>query len=253
MKTMLTRTLALMLLAGTATFATQAGAEDGTTLKPTAGAKAGAQIEGGADVLRPSAATSASDNAPGQQKKAGDVDTAAEAAPGQLRKAGEVDSASEAAPGQMKKGASEETTANGTSASDNAPGQQKKAGDVDTAAEAAPGQLQKAGEVDSASEAAPGQMKKGVSDETTASIDLSAEQRTEVREIIVESNVQPVNVDFQVSIGAVVPTTVTLHPLPPRIVEIVPAYESYRYFVLANGQIIIVEPATLEVVYVIRA
>jgi Spy/CpxP family protein refolding chaperone len=196
MKTMLTRTLALMLLAGTATFATQAGAEDGTTLKPTAGAKAGAQIEGGADVLRPSAEKSASDNAPGQQKKAGDVDTAAEAAPGQLQKAGEVDSASEAAPGQMKK---------------------------------------------------------GVSDETTASIDLSAEQRTQVREIIVESNVQPVNVDLQVSIGAVVPTTVTLHPLPPRIVEIVPAYESYRYFVLANGQIVIVEPATLEVVYVIRA
>lgn len=208
MKTMLTRTIGLMLLAGTATFATQVVAQNDTTLRPAANAKAGAQVDGAAG------------KGPSVSAKSG-----ADA----IRGSGE------------------------TSATEFAPGQQKKAGDVDSAAEAAPGQLQKSGEVDSASQAAPGQMKKGVSDETTASIDLSAEQRTEVRRIIVETNVQPVNVDFQVSLGAVVPGTVTLHPLPPRIVEIVPAYESYRYFVLANGQIVIVEPATLEVVYVIRA
>jgi len=208
MKTMLTRTLGLMLLAGAATFATQAGAQDDTTLKPAAGARAAAQGEGAAG-KGPSVSN------------AGNADAA--------QRSGE------------------------NSASQYAPGQQKKAGDAESAAEAAPGRMQKSGEVDSASEAAPGQMKKGVSDETTASIDLSTEQRTEFRKVIVEADVEPVDVDFEVSLGATVPGTVTLHPLPPRIVEIVPAYESYQYFVLANGEIVIVEPATLEVVYVIRA
>lgn len=264
MKPILTKTLALVLLAGTATFATQAAAQNDTMLKPAAGAKAGAQA-GGSAAKQPSVSTggradvtgssesSASQYAPGQKMRSGDVDSAAEAAPGKLQNSGDVDSASEAAPGQLNRAASDDTAKGGNSASQYAPGQQMRSGDVDSAADAAPGQLQKSGDMERATEAAPGQMKKGVSDETTASIDLSAEQRTEVRNIIVESNVQPVNVDFRVSVGAVVPARVTLHPLPLRIVEIVPAYRGYQYFVLANGQIVIVEPATLEVVYVIRA
>lgn len=208
MRKIINKTFALMLLAGTATFATQAAAQDDLKLKPEAGVKAGAQADGSAKD-RPSAS----------------VDGEAE----------------------VSRPSSE------NAASEYAPGQQKKSGDADTAAEAAPGQLQKSGEVESASEAAPGQVKAGVSDETTASIDLSDKQRSEFRQIIVESDVEPVNIDFEVSLGATVPTSVTLHPLPPRIVEIVPAYQSYQYFVLADGQIVIVEPATLEVVYVIRA
>ncbi|WP_187971375.1 DUF1236 domain-containing protein [Aquibium microcysteis] len=253
MKTILTRSLALILLAGTATYAIQAGAQDAAAPKPAAGMKAGAGVEGSSDVLRPSGQASAAEQAPGQMKKAGDVESAAEAAPGQRLKSGEVDSASEAAPGRTKADAPDGTTAEETSATEYAPGQMKKDGEVDSAAEAAPGQRRKSGEVESASEAAPGQVKKEVSDETTASIDLSAEQRREFRRIIVETDVEPVSVDFQVSLGAVVPATVTLHPLPPRIVEIVPAYQSYQYFVLADGRIVIVEPATLEVVYLVRA
>ncbi|WP_170314821.1 DUF1236 domain-containing protein [Aquibium carbonis] len=265
MRPILTKTLAIVLLAGTATFATQAGAQGDTTLKPVAGAKAGAQAGGtsaskpsvsaggGAELTRPSSENAASQSAPGQQMRSGDVDSAAVAAPGQLHKSGEVDSAAEAAPGQLNRAASDDTAKGGNSASQYAPGQQMRSGDVDSAADAAPGQLQKSGDVDSAAEAAPGQLKDGVSGETTASIDLSAEQRSEFRQVIVETNVAPVDVDMQVSIGATVPGSVTLHPLPPRIVEIVPAYRSYQYFVLAGGQIVIVEPATMEVVYVIRS
>ena len=136
------------------------------------------------------------------------------------------------------------------SASENAPGQMQKSGEADSAAEAAPGQMQNSGEVDSASEAAPGQTKDM---ETTASIDISAEQRTEIREVIVETDVEPIDVDFDVNVGVAVPDTVVLHPLPPRIIEIVPVYEGYQYFVLADGRIIIVEPDTLEIVYVVTA
>jgi hypothetical protein len=89
------------------------------------------------------------------------------------------------------------------------------------------------------------------SSETTASIDISTEQRTEIRNVIVETKAEPIDVDFEVNVGVVVPNTVTLRPLPPRVIEIVPAYSGYEYFVLADGRIIIVEPGTLKVVYVL--
>ena len=91
------------------------------------------------------------------------------------------------------------------------------------------------------------------SNETTASIDITAEQRTEIRNVIVESDVKPVDVDFEVNVGVAVPRTVELRPLPPRIIKIVPAYRSYEYFLLADGRIVIVEPSTLKIVYVITS
>jgi hypothetical protein len=46
---------------------------------------------------------------------------------------------------------------------------------------------------------------------------------------------------------------VRLEVLPPRIVKIVPEYKGYRFFVLADGRIIIVDPDTLAIVYVLMA
>ncbi|WP_105441063.1 DUF1236 domain-containing protein [Neorhizobium sp. T25_13] len=89
------------------------------------------------------------------------------------------------------------------------------------------------------------------SSETTGSINISAEQKTEVRNILVQNKVEPVDVDINVDVGVAVPTTVELHPLPPRIVEIVPAYRGYQYFVLADGRIIIVDPSSHEIVYIL--
>jgi len=89
------------------------------------------------------------------------------------------------------------------------------------------------------------------SNETTASIDISAEQRTEIHNVIVESKAKPVDIDIDVNVGVVVPRTVELLPLPPRIVEIVPAYRAYKYILLADGRILIVEPSSLKIVYVI--
>jgi hypothetical protein len=90
-----------------------------------------------------------------------------------------------------------------------------------------------------------------VSGETTASVNITQEQKTEIRQVIVESDVKPVDVDFEVNVGVAVPTTVTLAPLPPRVIKLVPQYEGYRFFVLADGRIIIVEPDTLKIVYVL--
>lgn len=109
-----------------------------------------------------------------------------------------------------------------------------------------------------AAEAAPGQVEQTQaghqpSNETTASIDISNEQKVEIRSVIQEIDVEPISVDFDVSVGVAVPRSIELRPLPPRIVEIVPAYDGFEYFLLADGRIIIVEPATLEVVYIIVA
>ena len=59
------------------------------------------------------------------------------------------------------------------------------------------------------------------------------------------------DVDFNISVGIEVPQTVVLRRVPTRIVEIVPDYANYLYFVLADGRIIIVEPDTREIVVII--
>jgi hypothetical protein len=88
----------------------------------------------------------------------------------------------------------------------------------------------------------------------TASItNVTVEQKTQVTQIIHETRVEPVkSVDFDISVGIEVPRhKVRLHRLPARIVKIVPAYEAYEYFVLADGRIVIVDPDTYTIVLIL--
>ncbi|CDX22534.1 conserved exported hypothetical protein [Mesorhizobium sp. ORS 3324] len=90
--------------------------------------------------------------------------------------------------------------------------------------------------------------------ETTGSINnVTVEQKSQITSVIKETNVQPVsNVDFDISVGAEVPRQkIRLHRLPSRIVKIVPAYEGYEYFVLADGRIVIVDPNSYKIVLVL--
>ncbi|WP_292641052.1 DUF1236 domain-containing protein, partial [Mesorhizobium sp.] len=89
---------------------------------------------------------------------------------------------------------------------------------------------------------------------STASINnVTVEQKTQVTQIIRETKVEPVsNVAFDISIGVEVPRhKIRLHRLPARIVKIVPAYETYEYFVLADGRIVIVDPDTFKIVLIL--
>jgi DNA mismatch repair ATPase MutL len=137
-----------------------------------------------------------------------------------------------------------------------APGQQdQQTGESEQ--QPAPGQQdQQTGE--SEQQPAPGQQEQQTgeaegqpSTETTGSIDINTEQRTEITQIFREDKAEPVDIDIDVNVGVAVPRTVTLRPLPPRVIEIVPAYRDYEYFVLADGRIIIVEPGTLKIVYIL--
>ena len=58
------------------------------------------------------------------------------------------------------------------------------------------------------------------------------------------------HVDFNVSVGFAVPTTVRLAPVPTVLVDIHPAWRSYEYFVY-NEEVIIVDPHDWHIVEVI--
>lgn len=82
---------------------------------------------------------------------------------------------------------------------------------------------------------------------------LTQEQRTKITTTIKQTNVRPVtNVNFSISVGATVPRTVELHPLPPTVIEVYPQWRGYR-FVLVKDEIIIIEPDTYRIVAVIDA
>ncbi|RWN50467.1 DUF1236 domain-containing protein [Mesorhizobium sp.] len=89
--------------------------------------------------------------------------------------------------------------------------------------------------------------------ETGAISNVTVEQKTQVTQILKQEKVEPVaDVDFDISVGVEVPRQrVELRPLPRRIIEIVPAYEEYQYFVLADGRIVIVDPDTFKIVLIL--
>jgi hypothetical protein len=83
---------------------------------------------------------------------------------------------------------------------------------------------------------------------------VTTEQRTQIRQTIVkESNAPRVsNVNFSLNVGTVVPRTVTVAVLPSSVVEIYPAWRGYKYFIIEE-RIVIVEPDSLRIVFIIDA
>ncbi len=88
---------------------------------------------------------------------------------------------------------------------------------------------------------------------TSANVTLNADQKTKIRETVIQSSSAPRvnNVNFSLSVGTVVPRTVHFAPLPRTIVEIQPAWRGYEYFIVGE-EIIIIEPRTLKIVAVLQ-
>jgi hypothetical protein len=87
-----------------------------------------------------------------------------------------------------------------------------------------------------------------------AAVQLNDQQRTRIRQVVINQRVQKTtNVNFDIRVGVRVPRAeVRLFPVPVTIVEIVPEYRGYLYFVYED-EIVIVDPNTLEIVAVIPA
>ncbi|WP_244628277.1 DUF1236 domain-containing protein [Tardiphaga robiniae] len=87
---------------------------------------------------------------------------------------------------------------------------------------------------------------------TSATVALPAEKRTQITSAIRQEKVEEVrNVNFNISVGVTVPSTVRVHPLPTRVIEIYPEWRGYD-FILVNGRYVILRPQTHEIVYIIE-
>jgi hypothetical protein len=158
------------------------------------------------------------------------------------------------------KGPSSETKAGGKTSPDSKPNADMKADPKATTQKAVPS-AEKAGDTEpSVSEGASpkssekaGDTKPLTSGQGAAgtAANLSTEQRTTIRTVIKQQNVQPMtNVNFAITIGTRVPRSVHFYPLPVELVQIYPSWRGYDFF-LVGDQIIVVNPRTLEIVAVL--
>jgi hypothetical protein len=139
--------------------------------------------------------------------------------------------------GEKSKSMSSETTEKGAPAKDmKAEGREGRNGNMNAESK---------GAMDSKSATTVGQAGAGAK--------LSSEQRTKITTVIRDQHVAPVNdVKFSISVGTRVPREVSFHPLPAEVVTVYPEWRGYEYF-LVRGEIIVVDPRTLEIVAVLEA
>ena len=85
-------------------------------------------------------------------------------------------------------------------------------------------------------------------------VNLTSEQRTTIRQSVIERGGAPKisrsEVNFNIGVGTVVPRTVHVVEVPDTLIRIHPAWRGYRYFVV-DEEIIIVEPSTLRIIAVL--
>jgi hypothetical protein len=116
---------------------------------------------------------------------------------------------------------------------------------------------QQSGNVDQTKKIQQGQQSDQMTTGSTSKVtEVPAEKKTVIREKIVTNDVERIqrnNLHVNLSVGVIVPTTIKLRPLPSDVVEVVPAYKGYLYFVLDDGTIVIVEPGTMQIAAVLSA
>jgi hypothetical protein len=78
-------------------------------------------------------------------------------------------------------------------------------------------------------------------------INLTLEQRHVIKEIIKDLNISSAPANVETSVGATVPATISLNPMPQAVAEKVPQVKSHLFFVEA-GKVIIVDPKENKIV-----
>jgi hypothetical protein len=70
---------------------------------------------------------------------------------------------------------------------------------------------------------------------------MTTEQRTKIRETVLTGGNAPraTNVNFSISVGTAVPTTVRVVEVPTVIIEVHPEYRGHMYFVVGDEIIIV--------------
>jgi hypothetical protein len=82
---------------------------------------------------------------------------------------------------------------------------------------------------------------------TQQKINLTLEQRHVIKEIIKDLNVSPALQSTDTTVGATVPATISLSPMPQVVAEKVPQVKSHMFF-LKDGKVVIVDPKENKIV-----
>ena len=87
---------------------------------------------------------------------------------------------------------------------------------------------------------------------TGGSANLTTEQKTKIRTTVLQSGpkVSRSSINFNISVGTVVPRSVHFVTVPTTIVEVYPEYRGFEYFVV-DEQVIILDPHSLKIVAVL--
>jgi hypothetical protein len=81
----------------------------------------------------------------------------------------------------------------------------------------------------------------------TTVIQLEPEQRTKIKEYVVKQKVKPIAMKERVTVGATLPASVTLAPVPA---DWGPSVTRYRY-VYSDDNVMLVDPSSRKVVEII--
>jgi hypothetical protein len=85
-----------------------------------------------------------------------------------------------------------------------------------------------------------GQASQGQAQGAQGSKTLTTEQRTTIRNTVVSKGPRASNVNFNISVGTAVPTSVRVVAVPTTLIKIYPEWRGHMYFVV-NDEIIIVD------------
>lgn len=86
-------------------------------------------------------------------------------------------------------------------------------------------------------------------------VKLSTEQRTKIATVIKSQKVErvtPAQLNVSINIGTRIPAHVRLYPLPTEVITIYPEWRGYDY-ILVGDEIVIINPRTHEIVFIINA
>jgi hypothetical protein len=228
------------LIAGAGFASAAEGAKDQPAMKGSAAAPAknepamkhGADIKAGAAMKGKAETTGAGVESKSEMKAEPKAN---------LKADGKVDTKSK--PGTTGAGASDKTEMKSSSDTKARTGMDSKA-ESDNKAGAT-----KAG-ADSKSNAAAADTKAGAS----GSASLTTEQKTKIRTTVLQSSSAPKvsrsSINFNLSVGTVVPRSVHFVAVPPALVEIHPAWRGYSYFIV-DDEIVIVDARTMKIIAVV--
>lgn len=88
----------------------------------------------------------------------------------------------------------------------------------------------------------------------SATVNLTTQQKTVIRQTVINNYNAPrvSNANFNVGVGSSVPSSVRFAPLPQQVVNIVPQFAGFDFF-LYTGEIVIVQPGTRRIVAILPA